>query len=684
MTKVAILGGGPGGLITARLLEEKFKDTCQPVLLEASNRTGGKLLTRRFDAAPVIYEAGAAEFYNYAECGPDPLFELIQKLGLETVPMSSETVVLDGKILRNKTEIRSQFGRATADAIKAFRKRCAEAMPKSEWYEGSPHFDNTHPWASRTCEEVLDEVPDPAARKYLSVAVHSDLATEPHLTNGLNGLKNFLMDVPGYLRLYSVVGGNQSVTDRLRQQLTNTRVELEAAVRRVEKTPDNTYRVTYRREGTVEQEDFDAVFTALPHNCLSSIEWGGKWSGETLRKAMSRFIAYYDRPGHYLRVTILFRTPFWRDTIDDSWFMLDAFGGCCVYDESARHDAGEYGVLSWLIAGTGALNLSNFDKCKTLALVLDSLPEPLRTAAQASFLEGRVHRWMASVNGQPGGIPVPDTRAAHVPEPSEHPGLFMVGDYMFDSTINGVLDSADFATDFFGSWRLKQGLLQIAPVKTTTQIDRAYFDDYYEQQSYADAYDWYFDARYVRDLIRIVWKQKPSYRLLDAGSASGLTLADFAEIGISAWGIENNKHIHSQTPAKWRTRNLLGDIRKLPFPDNHFDYVYETCLGYIPEDQLGVAIGELRRVTRRGVIFASLTSDMNPELFRKRDLLSGIKALMPLWEWGELFTARGFAIAANDEKTLDRLWRCEEKYNEGDESWYPDRDHLRYCFYTKL
>ena len=32
-------------------------------------------------------------------------------------------------------------------------------------------------------------------------------------------------------------------------------------------------------------------------------------------------------------------------------------------------------------------------------------------------------------------------------EPSEHPGLFLVGDYMFDSTLNGLLDSADVATD---------------------------------------------------------------------------------------------------------------------------------------------------------------------------------------------------------------------------------------------
>jgi hypothetical protein len=30
----------------------------------------------------------------------------------------------------------------------------------------------------------------------------------------------------------------------------------------------------------------------------------------------------------------------------------------------------------------------------------------------------------------------------HQPDPVGHPGLFMVGDYLYDSTLNGVHDSA--------------------------------------------------------------------------------------------------------------------------------------------------------------------------------------------------------------------------------------------------
>src|SRR5262249_58891522 len=40
-----------------------------------------------------------------------------------------------------------------------------------------------------------------------------------------------------------------------------------------------------------------------------------------------------------------------------------------------------------------------------------------------------------------------EPRQRHLPDPDQHPGLFLVGDYLFDSTINGVYDSADFVTD---------------------------------------------------------------------------------------------------------------------------------------------------------------------------------------------------------------------------------------------
>lgn len=448
MTKIAIIGGGPGGLMTAYLLERRHGASCRATLFEATDRIGGKVMTKRFDSAPVMYEAGAAEVYGYEMIGPDPLRSLIDELHLKTTPIEGGTVVLNGRFLRDEDDVKLHCGEATLKAIEDFRRQAAAMLPLDAWCDGFWQDDNKHPWARLTCEEILNEVANPTARKFLKVAVHSDLATEPHLTSGLNGLKNFVMDVPGYVRQYSIEGGMGRLPQALLEKLVRTRLELSSPVVRVEKNQDDSYRVYSRRGREIARQDFDAVFVALPHNWLNSIEWGG----DRLCQAMTRHIAYYDRPAHYLRVSVLFKKPFWRDLVTGAWFMLDAFGGCCVYDEGSRYDAGEYGVLGWLVAGSDALALVNLDDQTLVNRALESLPDELYQQARAHFIEGKVHRWAAALNGQPGGLPVRDTTSAHLPDAAEHPGLFIVGDYLFDATLNGVFDSAIFATNLLHSW----------------------------------------------------------------------------------------------------------------------------------------------------------------------------------------------------------------------------------------
>ena len=62
-------------------------------------------------------------------------------------------------------------------------------------------------------------------------------------------------------------------------------------------------------------------------------------------------------------------------------------------------------------------------------------------------MDRRIHRWVASVSAIPGGVPVRPRGINHRPDPVHAPGLVMVGDYLFDSTINGVMDSSEVASD---------------------------------------------------------------------------------------------------------------------------------------------------------------------------------------------------------------------------------------------
>jgi monoamine oxidase/SAM-dependent methyltransferase len=712
MIRIAIIGGGPGGLMTAYHLEDKCGNLCEITLFEASDRLGGKIVSKKFDKVPVLYEAGLAELYDYSMLGPDPLRQLIESLELKTVPMNGETVVLNDRFLHSRADIKKVCGATTLKAIDDFRQTAMDLMTPEEYYEGMASSDNTHPWAQQTCQDILDRVPDEKARKYLKVAAHSDLATEPYLTNGLYGLKNFLMDMPGYIELYSIEGGIELLPQALAEELEKTKIELNSPVSRVETNSDRTYRLHYQQQDSdgipqVRSQDFDLVTVALPQNWLGAIEWGN----EHLSKAMIEHIAYYSRVGHYLKISILFEKPFWRNQVPGSWFMHEAFGGCCVYDEGARHDPGEYGVLSWLIAGSDAIMMANFDDSTLIEKALSSLPSPLQEGREL-FVEGQVHRWLSSVSGLPGGFPVRKTKDCHLPDSKENPGVFLVGDYLFDTTLNGVLDSADVASDLMltqvmklkyqqgaGSTNLdmtngheSQASIPTQPLTTNSEADTelsfgkvnpAYFDNYRGAQSYEQSFDRYFDAKYITDLIKIVWNVSPPYRLLDAGAASGLTLQAFSQLGVNAWGVENNRYIYNQTSEELQDRNLFGNILKLPFPDNYFDFVYETCLCYLPENQIEDAIKELHRVTRRGVIFASITSDLTPKLIEKYNLLQGVKMLSTWWEWSELFFEQGFKLGLTEQKTLAEVWDCTVAAGKGTDNWYADDESLKYCFYTK-
>ena len=58
MLDLAIVGGGPGGLMSAWYLRRKLGPLCRVTIFEASERLGGKIVSRRFDSSPALYEAG--------------------------------------------------------------------------------------------------------------------------------------------------------------------------------------------------------------------------------------------------------------------------------------------------------------------------------------------------------------------------------------------------------------------------------------------------------------------------------------------------------------------------------------------------------------------------------------------------------------------------------------------------
>ena len=442
MARVAIVGGGPGGLMSACLLTRDGGVDCDISLFEASDRIGGKLDTRSFSRAPTRYEAGIAECYDYSTLGADPLREFVSGLGLETRPMSGSTIVFEDALVRSDEDIAGHCGTATLAAVREFRERVRGLMPADQWHPGNWRTDNAHPLMGRPCSELLDTISDPTARRLLEIAVHADLATETYLTDALNAVKNFALDAPGYVQYYAIAGGMRALAQRMRQSIPHVAIRCKTRVLQLQHGNDGSWLLRCRRHGALEDHAFDAVVLALPASQLGSIAY----AGPSLGAAMRAHIARYDQPGHYLRVALLFESPFWQQHIQGSWFMIDGFGGACAYDETSRFGANGFGALGFLIAGQHALTMANLDEDELTTRVIEALPAVLRQAATQNLLETRIHRWCGGVSAQPGGVPFQEPALAHQPGRDQLPGLYVVGDYLFDATLNGVHASAECAT----------------------------------------------------------------------------------------------------------------------------------------------------------------------------------------------------------------------------------------------
>ena len=447
-TSIAIVGGGPGGLFTALRLQQ-MAPGLDVTVFEASTRPGGKIISARFAATGARYEAGAAELYDYSHLGPDPLKQLILDLGLRIAPMEGPAVVFEGRVLQCEADLRAQFGADGYRQLQAFARAARKSCTPAEYYESDWSADATDRKSTLTFSAHLDTVTDPAVRRYIETVVHSDLAVEPERTSALYGLQNWLMNETDYLRLYSVCGGIEQLITRLVAQLQAV-LRMQTKVQRIGCSADGGYLLTTLQAGRLQTARYDAVVTAVPVNQLSQIIWDDAMLSGAIRAHRN----HYDHPAHYLRITLVFKQPFWRAQLPGHFFMLDAFGGCCVYDESARDPQCTHGVLGWLLGGDAALVNANLKDAELVHLALASLPDSVRPPADA-VLESVVHRWVGAVNGWPMGDPIRPPMQRHLPAGDAHPGFMLVGDYLFDSTLNGVLDSAELVAETLSDWLLE-------------------------------------------------------------------------------------------------------------------------------------------------------------------------------------------------------------------------------------
>jgi monoamine oxidase/SAM-dependent methyltransferase len=668
---VAIVGGGPGGLFAARHLEAKAGDACEIVVFEASHRVGGKIVTGEI-AGIGPYEAGVAEIYDYSRLGPDPLHDLIVKdLALDVNYIAGGPCIIDGKVISSVDDLAKHFGEDARSEVVAFRERCSQLLGPDAFYLSIAEADNAHPWAGISGDALLRrEIRDEAARHYVRVMAHSDVAAAPHQTNGLNFLKNVLMDIGGYMDIFSVVGGNEQIVHGLVEDLDAT-IRVNANVQTIRPLPEGGYRLDVDVNGFPETAFADFVVLAMPLTALSMIHW----RSEALQEAIDRHVAYFDRPGHYLRATLAFKRPFWRERLDQHWWMLDAFDGCCVYDESARHEVGGWGLLAFLIAGNAALGLANVPDDRIEEMCLDALI-PTFPDARNLLVDRRIHRWMASVNAIPGGAPARLRAQNHRPDPLRLPGIVIVGDYLFDSTLNGVMDSADTATDIILAEVLKRRHSERGNVLAALKPD-----DWNRTVFRQDILEQFFSAVALADMLGAAFGLKKGARILHFGATSGRLTAALRKLGYDAYGFEFDDPASTSTPAEMRDCNVHGDATHLPFPAQDFEVVIETGLCRLPRDVAQKAIAEVARVARHGMFLGSVTIDLPFDIIERYGLLENVKTLGSRWDWSEMLHAVGLVHALLESARLDEVWKRAVEAGAGAGHWCEDIEEALYCFY---
>lgn len=117
-----------------------------------------------------------------------------------------------------------------------------------------------------------------------------------------------------------------------------------------------------------------------------------------------------------------------------------------------------------------------------------------------------------------------------------------------------------------------------------------------------ETHPWFVNRRRMMlGLLKRFARHLPSPRILDAGSGTGVNLADYAVVGVAV-GVELDYEAALLSCQRGNSRVAVGDLCRLPFDDASFDLVISTdVIEHIPDDW--TALREMHRVlTPRGRI----------------------------------------------------------------------------------
>ena len=112
------------------------------------------------------------------------------------------------------------------------------------------------------------------------------------------------------------------------------------------------------------------------------------------------------------------------------------------------------------------------------------------------------------------------------------------------------------------------------------------------------------------------WGLKPGMKVLDVGCAKGFLVKDFMKAcpGLECFGLDISEYAVKHCEPEVVGRLHVGNMVKLPFPDNSFDAV--VCINTahnLERSDCVNAIREIQRVTKNGKAYIQVDSYRTPE-----------------------------------------------------------------------
>ncbi|HEY7098940.1 MAG TPA: FAD-dependent oxidoreductase [Terriglobales bacterium] len=319
--KVIVAGAGIAGLSCAY---ELLKRQIDVVLLEASGRSGGHILTIHDRLADGLYaDAGAEHFYRP---GYDSLWKYIDELQLSVIAYPRRRNLL--RAINNRLYSPEDLSRPAVLKGLGFNQREIKFLAVHSWGElpslyYGPYLDH-FPSEDRPFNANLNHLDTLTTRQFLasegasSAAIAeiggSESALQALWHAAIRRKRNMAwLEV----NLFRIRGGNQRLTDALASRV-GAKLRLNCPISAIEHS-GNSVRVKYLEMGRPKTEEADYLVTCMPLATLRQVHVTPNWP------AAKRYVIDNLPYNTHVRVIFQSRSRFWeKDNVSPNIYFREA------------------------------------------------------------------------------------------------------------------------------------------------------------------------------------------------------------------------------------------------------------------------------------------------------------------------------------------------------------------------